>query len=29
MSRPSKPWFRKSSKRWYVWFREKQDNLEL
>ena len=27
MSRPNKPWFRKSNKRWYVWFGGKQVNL--
>ena len=27
MSRPNKPWFRKSNKRWYVWFNGKQVNL--
>lgn len=27
MSRPKKPWFRKSNKRWYVWFDGKQVNL--
>ncbi|WP_166822021.1 site-specific integrase [Thalassoroseus pseudoceratinae] len=27
MSRPNKPWFRKSNKRWYVWFEGKQVNL--
>lgn len=27
MSRPNKPWFRKSNKRWYVWFDGKQVNL--
>jgi integrase len=29
MSRPNKPWFRKSNKRWYVWFQGKQVNLGL
>jgi len=27
MSRPNKPWFRKSNKRWYVWHDGKQVNL--
>ena len=27
MSRPNKPWFRKSNKRWYVWFNGKQLHL--
>lgn len=27
MSRPNKPWFRKSNKRWYIWFEGKQVNL--
>ena len=27
MSRPNKPWFRKSNRRWYVWFNGKQVNL--
>ena len=27
MSRPTKPWFRKSNKKWYVWHDGKQVNL--
>jgi integrase len=27
MSRPNKPWFRKSNRRWYVWFDGRQLNL--
>ena len=27
MSRPNKPWFRKSNKRWYVWHDGRQRNL--
>ena len=27
MSRPNKPWFRKSNKRWYIWHNGKQVNL--
>ena len=27
MSRPNKPWFRKSNQRWYLWYNGKQVNL--